>query len=171
MIRLSKQIVEDLKSRPQCPECGFHLVVKDGKQLGKQTYLCKVCYRRFISSAKHKFRPKALREQAIRQFVNGMSISAIAKSLEIPYTTVYMWIQRAGRLAKEKYLRKLKKLKEREEVRAISIDEAWSFVGKKENDVWIWSVIVEYSDGKIEKYLFVGDRSLETFLKDIGALG
>lgn len=52
-------------------------------------------------------------------------------------------------------------------VKAISIDEMWTFVGKKENEVWIWSVVVEFKDGRVEKYLFVGDRSLETFLKDI----
>jgi len=164
-MRLNKQVIEDLKARPQCPECGSHLVVKDGKQLGKQTYLCKVCYRRFTPTAKHKFRSKPIREQAIRLFVNGMSINAIAKSLNIPYTTVYMWIRKAGKLAKKKYLRRLRKLKEQGKVRAISIDEAWSFVGKKGNSVWIWSVVVEYGDGKIEKYLFVGDRSLETFFK------
>ncbi|WP_461829034.1 transposase-like zinc-binding domain-containing protein, partial [Aquifex sp.] len=29
----------------RCPECGSEKVVKDGKQRGKQTYLCKVCHR------------------------------------------------------------------------------------------------------------------------------
>jgi hypothetical protein len=100
-------------------------VVKDGKQWGKQTYLCTVCYRRFTPNAKHVFRPKHIKEQAI-----------------------------------------LKALKQRDKVRAISIDEAWSFAGKKENDVWIWSVVVEYFDGRTEKYLFVGKRDLKTFLKD-----
>jgi len=46
-------------------------------------------------------------------------------------------------------------LKRQGKVKAISIDEAWTFEGKKENDIWIWSVIVEYFDGRIEKYLRV----------------
>jgi len=49
-----------------CPECGSDAVVKDGKQWGKQTYLCKVCYRRFTPEAKHIFRPKHIKEQAIK---------------------------------------------------------------------------------------------------------
>ena len=50
------------------------------------------------------------------------------------------------------------------------MDEAWSFAGRKENEVWIWSVIVEYEEGKTEKYLFIGDGSMETFLKDTGKI-
>ena len=46
----------------------------------------------------------------------------------------------------------------------------WTFVGKKENEVWIWSVVVEFRDGRIGKYLFVGDRSVGSFLKDTGEL-
>jgi hypothetical protein len=64
--------------------------------------------------------------------------------------------------------KKLLTLKKQGRVKAISIDEMWTFVGKKENEVWIWSVVVEFKDGRVEKYLFVGDRSLETFLKDTG---
>jgi len=81
-----------------------------------------------------------------------------------------MWIKKAGQKAERKFLRKLLTLKKQGKVKAISIDEAWSFAGKKENEVWIWSVIVEYEDGRTEKYLFTGDRSMETFLKDTGKI-
>ena len=40
MVRLTKELIEGLANRPQYPECGSHLVVKDGKQCGKQTFLC-----------------------------------------------------------------------------------------------------------------------------------
>jgi DNA-binding NarL/FixJ family response regulator len=131
--------------------------------VGKQTYLCNVCYRRFTLNAKHVFRPKHIKEQAIRLFVNGMSINAIAKALNIPFPTVYKWIKKAGKKAEITFLHKLRALKQRGKVKAISIDEAWSFAGKKENDIWIWSVVVEYFDGRTEKYLFAGKRDLETF--------
>jgi hypothetical protein len=46
--------------------------------------------------------------------------------------------------------------------RVKKLKHRWSFV-KKENDVWVWSVVVEYFDGRTEKYLFVGKRDLKTF--------
>ena len=170
MLRLTKELMEDLTNRPQCPECDSHFVVKDGKQWGKQTYLCKKCFRRFTPNAKHKFRPRHIKEQAIRLFVHGNSINSIAKALDIPFPTVQKWIKKAGQKAERKFLRKLLTLKKEEKVKAISINEVWSFAGKKENEVWIWSVIVEYEKARTEKYLFTGDRSMETFLKDSGKL-
>ena len=73
-----------------------------------------------------------------------------------------------GTKADKKVKRGLEKLKREGQVKAISIDEMWSYVGTKGNEVWIWSVVVELKDGTIKKFLFAGDRSLGTFLKDIG---
>ena len=64
-------------------------------------------------------------------YVNGMSINAIAKALNIPFSTVYGWIKRAGQRAQTKYLHKLLTLKKQVKVKAISIDEMWTFVGKR----------------------------------------
>lgn len=153
----------------RCIECGSQEVVKNGTQHGRQTYLCRVCHRRFTPDAVKKHRPRYVKEQAIRMYVNGMSANKISKVLGIPYMTVLGWIHKAGEIADKKVKRRLKQLKKQGKVKAISIDEMWSFVGNKENDVWIWSVVVEHYDGSIEKFLFVGDRSMETFLKDTGA--
>jgi len=49
----------------RCPECSSENVIKDGKLGGKQRYLCKKCHRRFTPEAKHIFRPKHFKEQAI----------------------------------------------------------------------------------------------------------
>ncbi len=117
----------------------------------------------FYSNAKHKFRPRHIKEQAIGLFVHGHSINSIAKAFEIPFPTVQNWIKKADQRVEKKFLRKLLTLKKQGKVKAISINEAWSFAGKKENEVWIWSIVVEYADGKVEKYFFAGDRSTETF--------
>ena len=132
-VKLTKELVKELSQRPKCPECGSNLVIKDGKQLGKQTYLCKVCYRRFTPSASHVFRGKNIKEQAIRLYANGMSINAISKALKIPFATVYRWVKQAGEKIEKLYLLKLQALKKQGKVKAISIDEAWTFVGNKEN--------------------------------------
>ena len=152
----------------RCPECGSEKVVKDGKQRGKQTYLCKVCHRRFTPNATKLHRPSHVKQKDIELYINGMSINAISKVLNIPYMTVWTWINKAGQRADKKVMRELERLKKQGKVKAISIDEMWSYVGRKGNEVWIWSVVVELSDGSIKKFLFAGDRSLGTFLKDIG---
>ena len=152
----------------RCPECGSEKVVKDGKQRGKQTYLCKVCHRRFTPNATKLHRPSHVKQKAIELYINGMSINAISKVLNIPYMTVWTWINKAGQRADKKVIRELEKLKRQGKVKAISIDEMWSYIGSKENEVWIWRVVVELSDGSIKKFLFAGDRNLGTFLKDIG---
>ena len=150
----------------RCPECGSERVVKNGKQLGKQTYLYKLCHRRFTPNATKVHRPSHEKRKAIELYMNGMSIRAIAKVLNAPYMTVWTWIKKEGEKADKKVKRKLEKLRNQGEEKAISIDEMWSYVGKKGNEVWIWSVVVELKDGTIKRFLFAGDRSLETFLKD-----
>ena len=91
----------------RCPECSSENVIKDGKLGGKQRYLCKKCHRRFTPEAKHIFRPKHFKERAIKMYVNGMSINAIAKTLGVPFSTVYGWIKKARQIAETKYLHKL----------------------------------------------------------------
>ena len=103
-------------------------------------------------------------------FVNGISINAIAKTLNITFPQSISGLKKTGIKAEKKFLLKPRALKKAGKVKAINIDEMWSFAGKKEKDMWIWSVVVEYSDGKIEKYLFTGKRDEETFLKDTGAI-
>jgi len=75
----------------------------------------------------------------------------LTPSLKLLIFPVQKWIKKAGQKAERKFFRKLLTLKKQGKVKAISIDEAWSFAGKKENEVWIWSVIVEYEDGRTEK--------------------
>ena len=152
----------------KCPECGSQKVVKNGKQRGKQTYLCKVCHRRFTPNASKKHRPNSIKLQAIELYLNGMSINAISKVLRIPYMTVWTWINKEGQKADKKVMRELERLKRLGKVKAISIDEMWSYVGTKGNEVWIWSVVVELKDGTIKKFLFAGNRCLGTFLKYTG---
>ncbi|WP_461832321.1 IS1/IS1595 family N-terminal zinc-binding domain-containing protein [Aquifex sp.] len=57
------------KGKIKCPECGSENVIKDGKQWGKQTYLCKECNRRFTPEAEHIFRSKHFKERAISKFL------------------------------------------------------------------------------------------------------
>jgi len=98
-----------------------------------------------------------------------LSIASISRKLNIPYKTVHYWIKNAGKRANMRMIRELERLKKSGKAKRISIDEMRAYVGSKDKEVWIWSVVVELRDGTIKKLLFVGDRSLGTFLKDPGA--
>ena len=154
----------------RCPECGSDRIVKNGRQKGKQTYLCRNCSRRFTPDATKKHRPKDVRELAIGLFCEGLSIASISRKLNIPYKTVHYWIKSAGKRANMRMIRELERLKKRGKAKRISIDEMHAHVGSKDRDIWIWSVVVELRDGTIKKFLFVGDRSLGSFLKDFGTI-
>ena len=47
------------------------------------------------------------------------------------------YIDLAGQRADKRLMRELEKLKRQGKVRAISINEMWSYVGKKGKEVWI----------------------------------
>ena len=114
------------------PECGSEKVVKDGKQRGKQTYLCKVCHRRFTPSATKLDRPSHIKQKAIKLYINGMSINAISKVLNIPYMTVWRWVNKAGQRADKRIMRELEKLKRQGKVKSISIERKYRRVNRNE---------------------------------------
>ena len=155
----------------RCPECGSNWIVKNGKQKGKQTFLCKDCHRRFTPSAERIHHPRSKKEQAIKMFCEGTSMRAIARILDVSYNTVHTWIYRSGIRASNLLEKRLNNIG-KEEVEKISFDEMWTYErvrkGKKRKSLWIWTAVIETKDKKIKKVLFVGDRSEESFLKSTG---
>ena len=84
-----------MKMDMRCVYCGSERVVKSGKtSTQKQRYLCRACGRRFIVSYKKKRYPNDLQRIARRLSKEGVKISAIARALEVPYTTAYEWTKR-----------------------------------------------------------------------------
>ncbi len=93
----------------RCVYCGSEKIVKNGKSnQGKQRYLCKKCGRIFVENPERKHYPDNLKKIAIRLYTDGVEISVIARSLEVPYETVRSWIRAAGEKAIKKNRRKKK---------------------------------------------------------------
>jgi len=162
--KVSKVYRHDIR----CIECGSNWVVKNGKQKGKQTYLCRDCNRRFTPEAQRVHHPKDKKQQAISMFCEGMPITAIARTLKIPYPTVYSWIYREGKKSKAIVDKKIEELQNKK-FKKISFDEMWTYEkarGKdKRQEVWIWTVVLEDENSKRKKIMMVGDRREEDFLK------
>jgi transposase-like protein len=83
----------------QCPECGSTDVSQNGRQRGKQNYLCKICRRQFIevddpsSGYSDEFK-----RECLKMYVNGMGFRGIERVKGVHPTTVITWVKQIAEL-------------------------------------------------------------------------
>ena len=70
---------------------------KDGRSHGKQTYRCGDCKYRHTPDGNRHFYPEKTVKQALDSYKEGMSVSAVARAMEINYVTVYGWVKKSPR--------------------------------------------------------------------------
>ncbi len=88
----------------QCPECGSTSISKNGKQRGKQNYLCKACGRQFIET----YDPPSpysddFKRECLKMYVNGMGFRGIERVKGVHHTTVMTWVKQRGELLPDTY--------------------------------------------------------------------
>ena len=110
-----------------CSKCGSKLYVKNGFVRGHQRYKCKDCLCNFIDGdARNKYDNKT-RNLAVRMYLNNCGFRRIAEILEIPLSTIFSWIKRAGKIVDEM----VKESKDRvEKIEILEMDELFTFVKK-----------------------------------------
>jgi transposase-like protein len=88
-----KAETEKGKAPVTCLRCGSVNVVRNGKQSGRQTYLCKDCRKGFVetsaSAMAHSHSSATVWKQVIRDTVGGISIDKTAESLDLTHSTVF----------------------------------------------------------------------------------
>lgn len=88
----------------QCPECSSTDISKNGKQRGKQNYLCKTCRRQFIETHDP---PSGycdeFKRECLKMYVNGMGLRGIERVKGVHHTTVITWIKQIGGLLPDAY--------------------------------------------------------------------
>ena len=113
-----------------CKFCSSSAIVKNGFVRGMQRYRCKECLENFIigdKRAETKYKPE-IKNLVIRMYLNNCGFRRIAAILEIPLTTVFSWIRRAGKLVDEM----VKNQKhERESIEVLEMDELYTYIKKK----------------------------------------
>ena len=76
-----------------CPQCNSKNCVKNGKQSGKQTYICKDCRKGFTetstSAISGSHSPASVWKAVIYDTVQGISIDETAKNLDLTHQTVF----------------------------------------------------------------------------------
>jgi IS1 family transposase/transposase-like protein len=136
-----------------CPQCHSHTIVKNGKKLkGIQNYLCKQCGRQFIADHERTYKGTlpGIVPRIKLMLVRGNGIRDISAILGVSVKKVLKTLvsTRYELTPKMKHYDRLE------------IDEFWTYVGKKENRVWL---IYAYhrESGEIVSFVW-GKRDLKT---------
>lgn len=80
--------------RPICPQCGTHSSVRKWghNRVGTQRYRCTACRRYFTPAPKEQGHGAVVHEQAVRLYLEGMSLRAIGRLLGVVHQSVANWV-------------------------------------------------------------------------------
>lgn len=109
----------------QCPKCdATQRQSKAGRNpSGSQRYQCTQCGAKYTPERQQHGYPLALREQAVKLYVDGMNFRRIARHLGVNHQTVINWVNAASRSAMPTPVP--------DTVETIELDELHTFVGAK----------------------------------------
>ena len=158
----------------KCPSCNKTDVVRHGYDVsGKERFLCrnalcqtKTFQLKYVYEAKYK----EISNKIIEMAINSSGIRDTSRVLKISPTTVIEKLkQQENKLIQvnKPYLESLTKRQLEElypkmvKIEEAEIDEMWSFVGKKEEQCWLWHAI-DHRSGKLLAYVF-GRRKDEVY--------
>jgi transposase-like protein len=88
-----KADAEEEETHASCPHCKSRKVVRNGRQNRKQSYLCRECGKRYVSTSRtaiqNSHSSATVWKQVISDTVNGVSIDKTAESLDLHHETVF----------------------------------------------------------------------------------
>lgn len=143
-----------------CPQCESNQISKNGKiHNSQQNYRCRNCGRQFIEKPQKKSIIKGTKKLIDCLLLEKISLAGIARVTNVSKK----WLQDYVNLKYNKIPREIKVSQKPKGKLTIQCDEAWSFVGNKDNKKWIWLAL----DVKTKEIVgaYIGDRS------EIGARG
>jgi transposase-like protein len=78
----------------ECPKCGeTKRQNKDGRtKAGSQRYRCKLCGFRYTPEPKEKGYEEEIRLQALRLYLDGVSLRGVSRILEVNHQSVANWV-------------------------------------------------------------------------------
>lgn len=116
-----------------CPKCGSSCVVKNGSIANeKKKFLCKECSRQFVENPQNRQISNAEWRIVDRLLFEKISIAGIARAVSISKRWLQEYIKKWDEARKQAFrMSKDGKI-------FIEADEMWTFVGSKENYLWMW---------------------------------
>ncbi len=109
----------------RCPHChATDRQVKNGTNpSGSQRWRCQYCGRKYTPEPKEQGYPNALRQQAVRLYVDGMNYRRIGRQLGVDHKTVMLWVKA--------HSDQLPDAPVPHDINNAELDELFTFVGKK----------------------------------------
>ncbi len=76
-----------------CPDCQSDRVAKNGKQQGKQRYVCRGCGRQFVDRYADRGYPLEIKQRCLDLHQQGVSFREIERSTGVSHNTVINWVK------------------------------------------------------------------------------
>jgi transposase-like protein/AcrR family transcriptional regulator len=76
-----------------CPDCQSDRVAKNGKQQGKQRYVCRGCGRQFVDRYTERGYPLEIRQKCLVLHQAGVSFREIERTTGVSHNTVINWVK------------------------------------------------------------------------------
>jgi AcrR family transcriptional regulator len=76
-----------------CPDCQSDRVAKNGRQQGKQRYVCRGCGRQFVDRYLERGYPLEIRQKCLDLHRAGVSFREIERSTGVSHNTVINWVK------------------------------------------------------------------------------
>ena len=136
----------------RCSRCKSNHYVKHGFVKNKQRYKCKKCSYNYTVTKKSTAKSQHTKKKALNLYLEGLGFRSIGRSLKVCHSSVYHWIKAYGQ--------KTHKVKSKDNIEVVEMDEMHSFVGLKNTYCWIWIAVDRHNKKFIN--FSVGDRSHKT---------
>ena len=109
-------------------ECKICTEEKGQIKAGSQMYRCKICGRRYTPKPKERMYSEEVKNQAIKLYMEGNSGRAVGRILGISKNTCLYWIKKYAKRIEEK-------THSNERVKVIEMDELYSFIERKKQNL------------------------------------
>jgi AcrR family transcriptional regulator/transposase-like protein len=76
-----------------CPDCQSDRVAKNGRQQGKQRYICRECGRQFLDRYIERGYPLEIRQECLDLHSQGVSFREIERNTGVSHNTVINWVK------------------------------------------------------------------------------
>jgi transposase-like protein len=114
-----------------CKRCKAGGCVKNGFMQEKQRYRCKACGYNFTQGDGRTDYDAQTKQLVVRMYLNNCGFRRVAEILQLPLTTVFTWIQRAGQIVDE-----MVKARQEEggDIEILEMDELYTYVKKSQEN-------------------------------------
>jgi len=111
----------------ECGKCGSSKCTKNGSIRGKQRYCCKECRYNFVEGDERCKYSNKERSLVIRMYLNNCGFRRISEILNIPLSTVFVWIKKAGQIVDEMVKARQDQVGD---IEVLEMDELFTYVKK-----------------------------------------